>query len=304
MRSSGSDGTEAFGDKTFGRKLSAWMTLLRVRSCVSGSLALILGAWSPQSNLPPGNLLIGAAATWTAIAHANILNDIIDQKIDAVDQSWRPLPSGTLSQREAVTGYVVCCLASVGLGFAAGSPLDIWSAACIALSPLYSICLKGTVLLGNAFIAVMATSPLVVGALMAGGVRSDLILETIVIAIAMLSFEVNKTARDLQGDEAGGLRTVATCFGANAAIKLGMTLLGAASLIAASICFVSLTCLTFSSIFLAFVTLPVFVRYRGLMSSSVGGTRLDAREAEILFHTMQKTWKFVFVALVVSSLRS
>ncbi|MTD54888.1 UbiA family prenyltransferase [Amycolatopsis pithecellobii] len=283
--------------RQFTRSVAAYMTLLRVRSCLSAGLLFVLGALSRAGAVSLAHLAIGAAAVCFAVAQANVVNDIVDRRVDAIDQPWRPLPGGTISLRSAWVSYVVCCASTGCLGWLASPDLGLWAIVMVALSGVYSWWLKSTVLLGNIVIGLMATSPLLIGARLATGLGGELAVKALAICVSMWSFEVVKTARDAHGDAAGGLRTVATRLGVDRAVRLGIRLCEFAGVPAAGAAFLSPQGAAFGVVFVVFVVFPIVRFYhREMLVSST----FSASDAMNLFAVMSRTWKFGFLALAVS----
>jgi 4-hydroxybenzoate polyprenyltransferase len=268
-----------------------------MKSCVSASLVFVIGAFSRIGHVSFTDTALGATAVCLAVAQANVLNDIVDQRLDAIDQPWRPIACGSISPRSAWVSYIVCCLAALCIGWLVTPMLSLWLIVLVTLSAGYSLWLKSTVLLGNIVIALMATSPLLIGAKLALGLNGELLMKGAVVCVSMASFEVIKTARDIRGDAKGGLRTVATCWGVDRSVRLGMQLCLLSALAAVGASVVSLRGLLFCVVFVVFVVFPIARFYYKDMS---GSSTFVASDAMRLFHVMCKAWKFVFLALAVS----
>jgi len=101
-----------------------------------------------------------------------------------------------------------------------GVGLVAWVAALLALSTIYSLLLKGTVLLGNATVALCASSPVLYGAAVTGEVGRRSWIAAALIGLFMLCYEVVKTIADREPDGVSGLRTVATVLGGAASLRI------------------------------------------------------------------------------------
>jgi geranylgeranylglycerol-phosphate geranylgeranyltransferase len=195
-----------------------YLALWRVRACAAGAAAVFLGAYlATGAARPIGLLAVAAAGIGLVIGFANAVNDIVDRSADAIDKPHRPLPSGRVSVRSATAFAVATALAALACSAPLGLWAGIWMAVLIAVSVAYSVALKGTVLVGNAFVAACAAVPLAYGAAVSGEATGTVWVGCALVFVFMFSYEVLKTAADLRGDAAAGVRTVATRWGSRGA---------------------------------------------------------------------------------------
>jgi geranylgeranylglycerol-phosphate geranylgeranyltransferase len=198
--------------------LHAYLALWRVRACVAGAAAVFLGAYLASGAIRPlGELSVAAAGIGLVIGFANVVNDIADRTADALDKPHRPLPSGLVSTRSA-TGFAVATAAGA---VACSALLGLWPAVSmtvlVAVSFVYSVVLKATVLIGNGVVAACAAVPLAFGAAVSGRVTGTVWTACALVFVFMFSYEVLKNAADRRGDAAAGVRTVATRWGSRGA---------------------------------------------------------------------------------------
>src|SRR5262245_36044437 len=196
---------------------AAYLALWRVRACAAGAAATGLGAYLAHETLLTGRLATAAAGIAAVIGFANVVNDIADREVDAVDKPGRPIPSGRVSVRAAQTLafstalVAMICSAALGLGVA------LVMAVLLGVSALYSAFLKATVLAGNIVVAACAAVPLAFGAAVAGSVTPTVWAGCGLVFAFMVSYEILKTIADVRGDTAAGLSTVATRWGVRGA---------------------------------------------------------------------------------------
>jgi chlorophyll/bacteriochlorophyll a synthase len=55
--------------------------------------------------------------------YAQTINDWYDREIDAINEPYRPIPSGAISEREVATQIQVLLLGCVGISYG----LDVWA---------------------------------------------------------------------------------------------------------------------------------------------------------------------------------
>src|SRR6266496_2532557 len=103
-----------------GLKLHQWLALIRVRSCFSAALLFAVGALLDARSVSVGQLFLGCASMWSAVAQIDVVNDISDRKLDVIDKPERPLPSGAVSVWSAAIASVVLAAFSLVLGTLAG----------------------------------------------------------------------------------------------------------------------------------------------------------------------------------------
>lgn len=192
------------------------VALIRIRSCLAGALLGLLGAALAGH---PAGASLAVVSLACAIGFAQVANDIADAEVDRIGKPHRPLPSGALSVATARTTARLC--AAVCLLTAATRPATLaFAAALLALSWLYSTRLKSTVLAGNLLVATLASATVPFGAVAVGHVPPRVFAVQGVLLTFSLGFEIVKTAVDVHGDAAAGVRTVATWLGVRVTARL------------------------------------------------------------------------------------
>jgi len=207
-----------------GRKVRAWLSIVRIGNAVSIGLAAIVGYWvSGGSSIETAiklflsAMLIGAAG--------NVINDYADREVDAINKPWRPIPSGAISPREALTGFFI--LNAVGLAIAALLPWTCLLVAAIAsvVLALYSLKLKKVLLVGNNVVALMSALNLVYGGLAAPNPLLSL-FPAAYAYLLILGREFLKGLEDVEGDKRFGIKTLATEFGRRCAYIASWIVMG------------------------------------------------------------------------------
>ena len=85
-------------------KISGLIKLLRPINCLVMSFAIVVGALLAAGlNIPWINMLYGGITAFTLTAAAMAINDYYDYDIDVINEPSRPLPSGAVSKKEAVS---------------------------------------------------------------------------------------------------------------------------------------------------------------------------------------------------------
>jgi geranylgeranylglycerol-phosphate geranylgeranyltransferase len=201
-----------------------------VNSIVAG-LAGVLGYLIATGTLvPDAAILLGIVALVTAAG--NVVNDYCDADIDAVNRPDRPIPAGTVSMHGALL-YAALLFAAGNLLALLATPLCLGIALFnSALLVLYAGRLKGTPFVGNLAVAYLSASIFLFGGALAG---LEGLLATLPVAgvtfLAMTAREILKDAEDVEGDSAGGARTLPMIVGVERSVSLAFAFALAAALL-------------------------------------------------------------------------
>ncbi len=178
------------------------------------------------------NVLIAAACMLLSgplmAGYTQTLNDFYDREIDAINEPYRPIPSGAISVPQVVTQIVVLLLAGLGLSYG----LDRWAGhefpvmLCLTLGGallayIYSappIKLKqngwlGNYALGSSYIAL----PWWAGHALFGELNWTIVILTLIYSFAGLGIAVVNDFKSVEGDRQLGLKSLPVMFGVTTA---------------------------------------------------------------------------------------
>ncbi|NJP12589.1 MAG: chlorophyll synthase ChlG [Leptolyngbyaceae cyanobacterium RU_5_1] len=174
------------------------------------------------------NVLIAAACMFLAgplmTGYTQILNDYYDREVDAINEPYRPIPSGAISLPQVVTQILVLLGAGIALSFG----LDQWAGhayptiTTIAIigsfvSYIYSappLKLKQNGWLGSyALGASYITFPWLTGQALFGEVTPTIIALTLFYSLAGLGIAVVNDFKSVEGDRQLGLKSLPVMFG-------------------------------------------------------------------------------------------
>lgn len=160
--------------------------------------------------------------------YTQTINDWYDRDIDAINEPYRPIPSGAISETEVIVQIWVLLLS--GLGIAYG--LDRWAGHSFPsilvtalggsfLSYIYSappLKLKqngwiGNFALGSSYICL----PWWAGQLLFGTLPPDVMVLTVLYSIAGLGIAIVNDFKSIEGDRAMGLQSLPVAFGVDKA---------------------------------------------------------------------------------------
>ena len=174
------------------------------------------------------NVLMSAACMLLAgplmAGYTQTLNDFYDREIDAINEPYRPIPSGAISIPQVVSQIVFLLLAGVGLSyfldFTAGHKFPIITILCLFgafLAYIYSappLKLKqngwlGNYALGSSYIAL----PWWTGHALFGELNLTIVILTLFYSFAGLGIAVVNDFKSVEGDEKLGLKSLPVMFG-------------------------------------------------------------------------------------------
>lgn len=178
-----------------------------VNSVVAG-IAVLLGYIVAAGRLEPEALvLIPVVACITAAG--NVVNDYSDREIDQINRPDRPIPSGAVTPGQALVFSGLLFLLGILLALST-NPLCVGFAVLNSLLlVLYAVKLKGLPFIGNLGVAYLSASIFLFGGAFVG---LEGLIQNVPIAgitfLAMISRELFKDVEDMEGDAAGGARTL------------------------------------------------------------------------------------------------
>jgi geranylgeranylglycerol-phosphate geranylgeranyltransferase len=160
------------------------------------------------------------------------INDYYDRAIDAINEPARPIPSGSVSTREALAFVFV--LSAVGFVFA-----YLTSVLCLVVAVIswvvvvtYVTVGKRSGLPGNFLVSTCVAIPFIYGSILAlSQVTSSVLLFAIMAFLSNTGREITKGIVDAKGDKAEGIKTLAVRYGErNAAVVAAVFYVSAVSL--------------------------------------------------------------------------
>ncbi|BBN15467.1 chlorophyll/bacteriochlorophyll a synthase [Marchantia polymorpha subsp. ruderalis] len=160
--------------------------------------------------------------------YTQTINDWYDREIDAINEPYRPIPSGAISEPEVIAQIWILLLGGIGAAYA----LDVWAGHdfptifCLAvggsfLSYIYSappLKLKqsgwiGNYALGSSYISLPWWS----GQALFGTLTPDVIVLTLLYSTAGLGIAIINDFKSIEGDRAMGLQSLPVAFGVDTA---------------------------------------------------------------------------------------
>nr|KJB76987.1 hypothetical protein B456_012G116000 [Gossypium raimondii] len=161
--------------------------------------------------------------------YTQTLNDWYDREIDAINEPYRPIPSGAISENEVISQIWLLLLGGLGIA----GLLDVWAGHDFPivfylalggslLSYIYSApplkVLKQNGWIGNfALGASYISLPWWAGQALFGTLTPDIVVLTLLYSIAGLGIAIVNDFKSIEGDKALGLQSLPVAFGAETA---------------------------------------------------------------------------------------
>jgi len=202
-------------------KVSGLIRLMRPINCAMMGFAVFVGAVLADHwffAVAWLGVLYGLVTGFMLTAAAMTINDYYDRAIDAINEPSRPIPSGSVSPRQALAFVFV--LSAVGFVFA-----YLTSVLCLAVAIISWIVVvtyvtvgKRSGLPGNFLVSTCVAIPFIYGSIaVISSVPLSVLLFTLMAFLSNTGREITKGIVDLKGDAAEGMKTLAVRYGEKSA---------------------------------------------------------------------------------------
>jgi geranylgeranylglycerol-phosphate geranylgeranyltransferase len=153
-------------------------------------------------------LIIAAAVVIMFIGGGNALNDYIDRDIDRTSHPERPIPSGRMSPKEALTAGITAFAASIAISLIAVilsfADWDLISITIVLIACTlmisYELFLKQRGFIGNVTIAVLTGMLFLLGGAVVGNIEGVVVITCMAVLVS-IGREIAKDVEDMGGDE-------------------------------------------------------------------------------------------------------
>jgi geranylgeranylglycerol-phosphate geranylgeranyltransferase len=198
-------------------KPQGYLRLTRPVNCLMMGFAVMVGAeLADPSSLSTGwlSLLYGFITGFALTAASMSINDCYDRRIDAVNEPNRPIPSGLISPKEALTFALVLTI----IGFAAAYLTNVFclTAAVIAwmVFVTYTTVGKRSGLPGNLLVSTCVAVPFIYGSLVIiNAIKLNVVIFAAIAFLSNAGREITKGIVDVRGDKMQGVKTQAVRYG-------------------------------------------------------------------------------------------
>lgn len=201
-------------------KVTGLIQLTRPINCAVMGVAVLVGMIVAAQTflLDEKTALLGFITGFTFLAAANAVNDYYDRNIDAVNEPSRPIPSGVIQPKEALS--YVFILSATGFFTAFLTNVQSLTIAIVAwfLSMYYAMMGKSTGVFGNLVVGICVALPFIYGGFaVESGLSLILVLFAAMAFFSTIGREITKGIVDVEGDKLQSVKTVAVLYGSRTA---------------------------------------------------------------------------------------
>ncbi len=202
-------------------KLGGFVRLIRPLNCAMMGFAVFVGALLASPQQLSGNwigVVFGFFTGFLLCAAAMTINDYYDRAIDSINEPARPIPSGSISPREALV--FVAVLSTAGFAFALFVSLLclVVAVASMVITGTYLTIGKKSGLPGNFLVSACVAIPFIYGSVtVVGTVGLNVLFFASLAFLSNTGREITKGIVDVKGDSAEGVKTLAVRYGEKSA---------------------------------------------------------------------------------------
>ena len=193
-----------------------YLKLIRPINCAMASVGVYIAYLIVTSNYAfNAEITMGILATFFICAGGMAINDYFDANIDKINRPKRPIPSGTITKRNALATSVILFALGNALAFRISEtfiPLYVSLIASLLLIA-YAAKLKGIIMIGHLTISFLVALTFLFGGVIAGSI-DKLIILTVLAFLSNTGREIYKSIEDALGDKKMNLNTIAIKLGA------------------------------------------------------------------------------------------
>ncbi|MHA1596174.1 MAG: geranylgeranylglycerol-phosphate geranylgeranyltransferase [Candidatus Asgardarchaeia archaeon] len=196
-------------------KLKAYISIMRPINCIMMCIANLVGEFiSIGFDIPLYETLLASISVFLIVASAMVLNDYVDLPADRINAPERPLPSGKMTQREAIILFSILSFFGVFTSYFINLKTFLMASFYWFLAVAYDTKLKSRGLVGNFVVSLSVAAPFVYGGLVVSSEISPLLFIFSTLAfLANTGREITKGIVDIEGDRMKGYRTLAVVKG-------------------------------------------------------------------------------------------
>lgn len=216
------------------KSVLATLRLFRPVNLLLGAMMVTVTAALVDALNQTDLLMKGIFVVMSFTAAANAFNDYRDLETDKINRTNRPLPRGDLAPETALILSILLFMIGTGISFTINTGAFIIAAVvALPLMVVYSLWLKGTILIGNMIVAVIIGLSFVFAGALFGELDRMIMPSLLAFGFTMVR-EFIKDMADADGDRAAGFITFPVKFGIekSARIAIFLTVLLMALLVA------------------------------------------------------------------------
>lgn len=193
-------------------KEKTFFKLTRPQNNLFTAISVFIGAWVCGGIPSPVKLILACLSASLISAGGYVINDYFDVEIDKINKPYRPLVTGEVSKKEALSFSLI--LFSWGLFLSVFIKLSAIFIALFSILVLiyYSFKLKKTLFWGNFLVSLICALAFVYGGIVGKDFRWSLIPATFAY-LFHFGREILKDVEDQEGDKLSNAKTIPILFG-------------------------------------------------------------------------------------------
>ncbi|MCX8162371.1 MAG: geranylgeranylglycerol-phosphate geranylgeranyltransferase [Candidatus Bathyarchaeota archaeon] len=205
------------------RRIYGCIRLIRPINCLMTGLAVYVGLCIALRRMPEytyiNHTILSYITGFTLCGASMAINDYFDLPIDRINAPYRPIPSGEVSPRLALTLSIAMSAAGLISAIFVSPICLLYAMFFVTLSYLYSWRIKRLGFPGNIVVSLCVSAPFIYGGLAAlsitdvGGGFLLLLLFSSIAFLANLGREVTKGIADVEGDRLHDVKSLAVRYG-------------------------------------------------------------------------------------------
>jgi len=198
-------------------KLGGYFRLMRPINCLMMGFAVIVGAALATPSVLSLfwlNLIYGFITGFTLTASSMAINDYYDREIDAVNEPKRPIPSGLIKPKEALTFAFVLTAIGFATAYLTSIPSLVIAIIAWIVFVTYTTVGKRSGLPGNFLVSTCVATPFIYGSYaVVNAIELNVLIFASMAFLSNTGREITKGIADVKGDKIQNVKTLAVRYG-------------------------------------------------------------------------------------------
>lgn len=200
--------------------------MLRAGNSLLAAAGVMIGAYFTWLSPFYINPVLAALSAFLVCAAGNILNDLVDIKIDRINRPDRPLVTGAIPKTHAFTLALALSVLSIVISLFINVSVFVAVLVALLLLALYNFKAKKIPIIGNTIIAFLGGLTFITGGLAVDKSLTFVLPGPLIPAIFAFLFhlarEIVKDVEDIEGDRREGVTTLPQIVGVSRALLVAL----------------------------------------------------------------------------------
>ena len=217
------------------KNIRAFISIIRPLNCIITFSTIVVACLICADSIDLPLFILAGLSGALVNAGGNIINDYFDIEIDKINRPDRPLPSGKISLKNALSFYIYISL----FAFVIVNKINILAFSIVVVTSvmmfLYSYKLKGIPLVGNIVVSFFTGLAFLFGSVVVGNIYCGIIPALFAFLISLMR-ELVKDIEDIEGDKSVRISTYPIKYGVDKTVNI-IIVIGVILMIATTIPF-------------------------------------------------------------------